>query len=284
MFVTPNTTTQGNSYYKPALPILAREEYFMDKEKQREYFRRKYEEAKPAYEALMTCYPFTLDDLPGEIWKDIDGYSGVYQISTFGRVKSFWGKEPLILKPVLVGEYLSVNLCGNGKMKQRTIHSLVAKAFIPNPLKKPEVNHDDGHKLNCHISNLYWATTAENQQHALKNGLRKSGVENSCAKIKSETDIIYIRDNPDNLTIYELAEKYVVDPTTIGLIQLGKTHKNEGGTIRGKQKGGAKSKITDEIREQIRADWATGLYTKIALAHKFGYGRETIRKIINESA
>ena len=252
------------------------------KEWQREYNRRRHEEALPAYNALMSCYPFTLENLEGEIWKEIAGYNGDYQVSNFGRVKSFKGTKPLIRTPVLHGEYLSVALCGNGKQKYRSIHALVAQAFIPNPQNKPEVNHDDGNKFNCHVSNLYWATSAENMQHAFDTGLAKSaqGCDDFNAKIKNEADIIYIRDNPDNLSRQELAEKYVVDPTTIGLIQLGKTYENARGNIRKPQK----QRIPDEIRAKIRADWATGLYTKAALARKFGCDRKTIRRVINEPA
>ena len=252
----------------------------MDKNYWQEYNRRRHEEAKPAYEALMKCYPFTLENLPGEIWKDIDGYNGDYHISNFGRVKSLKGKTPRILKPFLIGVYLGVDLSIDGKLKQRKIHILVAKAFIPNPEGKPEVNHDDGNKFNCHVSNLYWATTAENQQHAYDNGLKFSakGVDDSNSKIKSEADIIYIRDNPDNLTTYELAEMFGVKQPRISAIQLGKTYKNEGGTIRGK----IDNRISDEEREQIRAGWATGLYTKTELAKRYGCSRTTISNIIRE--
>ena len=254
----------------------------MTKEQQREYDRRRHEAAKPAYEALMSCYPFTLDDLDGEIWKDIDGYNGDYQISTFGRVKSFWGKSPRILKPQLRGEYLGVDLCLDGKLKQRKIHILVAKAFIPNPDNKPEVNHDDGRKFNCHVSNLIWATSAENQQHAYDTGLKSvpQGINRYDAKIKSEADIIYIRDNPDNLSQKELAEMFGVKQNTISRIQRGKSYPNEGGKIRKAQK--RSPNMPDETKRQIRADWATGLYSQRELARKYGCDQKTIWNIIHE--
>ena len=110
--------------------------------------RRRREDAKLAYAAFIEYYPLTIEDLPDEVWKAIDEH---YQISTLGRVKSFWKKPPRILKPQLFGEYLSVNLYTGGKLKSRRVHILVARAFIPNP--------DDGHKFNCHVSNLYWAST-----------------------------------------------------------------------------------------------------------------------------
>ena len=250
----------------------------MTKEQRREYDRRKREEALPAYRALMSCYPFTLDDLDGEIWKPVVGYDK-YEVSNFGRVKSFWEKPPRILKPVLVGEYLNVDLSTGGKMKSRRVHVLVAKAFIPNPLNKPEVNHDDGNKFNCYIGNLWWATRAENMQHAVRTGLAKSGVDSYQAKLTAE-QIIYIRNNPDNLTLEQLAEMFGVTDGTISDIQLGKKYQNAGGTIRKPQK----QRIPDEQREQIRADRATGQYSKIALARKYGCSEATIRKIINEPA
>ena len=255
-----------------------------DKEKQREYNRRRHEEEKLAYKALMTCYPFTLDDLPDEQWRPIKGFDK-YQVSTYGRVKSFWRKTPRILKPKFgIGGYMKVEPCANGKPKSIKIHRLVAETFIPNPLNKPEVNHEDGHHMNCFVENLTWATSSENRRHAYDSGLAKSGVDNSCAKIKSETDIVYIRDNPDNLTQQQLAEMFGVHPTAIGQIQLGKSYANEGGTVRETQKRGWYHRIPDDIRAQIRADWATGLYTKAALARKYGVSHGTIRNIVNESA
>ena len=252
-----------------------------DKEKRREYDRRRKEKAKPAYDALMSCYPFTLDDLDGEQWKPIAGYDK-YEVSNYGRVKSFWKKTPLIRKPALLRDYLSVDIPLDGEKKRRSIHVLVAQAFIPNPENKPEVNHIVGCKFNCHVSNLYWATRAENMQHAFDTGLAKSaqGVDVFNAKIKNEAGIIYIRENPDNLSRKELAEMFGINERTISAIQTGKTYENAGGTIRKK----IDRRIPDEIREQIRADWATGQYTQRELAEKYGVGQTSIRRIINEPA
>ena len=73
-----------------------------------------------------------------EIWKDIEGFEGLYQVSSFGRVKSLYGKKEHILKPGKRGAgYLFVVLCKDGKKKNILIHRLVASAFIPNPDKLP---------------------------------------------------------------------------------------------------------------------------------------------------
>lgn len=72
-----------------------------------------------------------------EIWKDIDGYEGLYQISNEGNVKSLnyshTGKERLLKPASNRGGYLHVQLCKDGKVKHHTVHRLVAQAFIENP-------------------------------------------------------------------------------------------------------------------------------------------------------
>ena len=68
-----------------------------------------------AYEALMKFYPFTLDDLDGEQWRPISGYEGLYQISNFGRVKSFKQGKVIILKPNFFNGYLRIKLLKSGE-------------------------------------------------------------------------------------------------------------------------------------------------------------------------
>jgi len=104
-----------------------------------------------------------------EIYKDIEGYEGLYQISNTGKVKSI----NCILKPRL-GErgYLYVNLYNNTKRKTWKIHRLVALHFVKNPDDKPEVNHKDTIKTNNNSNNLEWVTRSENEQHAHKHNLK----------------------------------------------------------------------------------------------------------------
>lgn len=112
-----------------------------------------------------------------EIWKDIEGFEGLYQVSNLGRVKSLervlnhghsW-KEKILKPQKHTGGYLFVNLCKDGEIKRGLIHRLVASAFIPNPDKLTEVNHIDENKCNNNIQNLEWCTASQNINHGTRN-------------------------------------------------------------------------------------------------------------------
>lgn len=174
--------------------------------------------------------PDKTDDLPGEIWKDIEGYEGLYQVSNKGRVKSLRLRDALILTShPAFGKYPSVHLRKDNGNKPVSIHILVAKAFIPNPENKPVVNHKDGNKNNCDVENLEWVTCSENTLHAYKIGLMKSGTRNYQSKF-SEEDIKYIRENcilrDRNFGEAALARKFNVSSSCIRRIVKGLSYKN----------------------------------------------------------
>ena len=234
---------------------------------------------RPAFDALIKFYPLALDDLPGEVWLPVPSYEGYY-VSNFGRIKSFKRGKAKILKPALsTPGYLQAVLQRGGKQKCFFIHQLVAKAFIPHPDNKPQVNHKDGCKFNNHVSNLEWATSAENIHHAIDAGLKKSGQEHGRAKLTNE-QILFIRENPLNLNTAELAKKFNVGRAAISKIQLGKLWRQNEGSIRQSKA----KRISAEVKAQIRAEYQKGVvgYGCEALAKKYGVSPRTIFNIVHE--
>lgn len=115
-----------------------------------------------------------------EEWRPIQGYEGLYEVSTTGKVRRIadWvgynnGYRKAIgeLSQAKSKGYLNVRLCKNGIQKTYRAHRLVAQAFIENPYNYPQVNHIDGNKQNNCVSNLEWVTVSQNNKHARDTGL-----------------------------------------------------------------------------------------------------------------
>ncbi len=117
-----------------------------------------------------------------EVWKDIKGYGGFYQISSFGRVKSLPRTHKccgyirgvrgrfLKLSEISAGKYLCANLVRDGRNNQRYVHHLVLETFVgPRPEGMQALHYDDNPQNN-HIPNLRWGTRKENSDDARRNG------------------------------------------------------------------------------------------------------------------
>jgi hypothetical protein len=101
-----------------------------------------------------------------EEWRDIEGYEGLYMVSNFGRVVSFQGCNPRIMKLGMTHKgYQCVGLQKEKQHKTCVVHRLVAKAFIPNPDNLPQVNHKDECKTNNRVDNLEWCTDKYNHNY-----------------------------------------------------------------------------------------------------------------------
>lgn len=180
-----------------------------------------------------------------EIWKDVVGYEGLYQVSSFGNAKSYKSDKPIILSPTKNNNgYLLVGLYKNGCQKKLLIHRLVAEAFILNLENKPQVNHINGVKSDNRVENLEWSTASENQKHSRRIGLwvlsdkhrkrisegakKRTGVNSPQAKkvLDINTGIVYdtIKDASKhmNISIHKLSKIFnnkQKNTTTLRLIQ-----------------------------------------------------------------
>lgn len=174
-----------------------------------------------------------MKDLEGEIWKDIQGYEGLYQISNKGRVKSLHykvGNKEEILKPHSRKEYYAIGLFKNGKQHHYGIHRLVAIAFIPNPNNLPIVNHKDINQHNNCVENLEWCTAQYNSTYAdaIEKRVKKMSGKKHFFYGKKHSDEFkrkvsnalkkYYKNNPNPM----LGKKGALSPSSKKVVQLSK--------------------------------------------------------------
>lgn len=113
-----------------------------------------------------------------EIWKDIEGYEGIYQVSNLGRIKTLpkiinsisggsFRKEQIISPVIQKSGYAHIGLWKNSKCKQVRVHRIVAQHFCynPDPIHKNQVNHLNENKLDNRACNLEWVTAKENTNY-----------------------------------------------------------------------------------------------------------------------
>jgi hypothetical protein len=132
----------------------------------------------------------------GEKWKAVPGYTGAYEVSNLGRVKSLPRSSTsggLVAVSIAHRGYPRVCLCMSNKMKHINIHRLVAQAFLPNPTNLPQVNHKNGVKTDNRVENLEWCDNKYNMKHAREVlGFSTSGANSACAKL-TEREVNFLR-------------------------------------------------------------------------------------------
>lgn len=159
-----------------------------------------------------------------EIWKDVEGYEGIYQVSNLGRIlRVDFGR---FLKGTTAWNgYIHIGLSNNGKVKHIGLHQVVAAAFIGSCPEGMEVNHIDTNKANNQASNLEYLTHSDNQKHAYKMGRTRTpkGETHPTTYFKNE-DIQTIKQlRADGLSEYKIAALYNAPRTTIQSILNGKS-------------------------------------------------------------
>ena len=127
----------------------------------------------------------TVEDLTGELWKEVDDTEGIYKVSNKGRIKSLQGYEAVILKPYNnKSGYARVDIMIEGKRQSKLVHRLVAAAFLEPPQKiDMQLHHKDFNKGNNAADNLCWLTAAAHgkihAEHNKKEGEGHSETEQS---------------------------------------------------------------------------------------------------------
>lgn len=131
-----------------------------------------------------------------ELWRDIKGYEGEYQVSDLGRVKSLKTNKIRKLYTNKRNGYVYVTLSQNNFVKNIRVHRLVADAFLVEDTSRPYVNHIDGNKQNNRLCNLERCTASENNLHAINvlkidptNGLDKTHEKNKKKVIRDDGKI-----------------------------------------------------------------------------------------------
>jgi len=163
-----------------------------------------------------------------EIWKDVIGYEGLYQVSDYGNIKSLPRlgvvRSRLLKHLIMPRGYHSVRLYSNGSNKQFLVHRLVAMSFLLNELGKPEVNHIDSDVNNNKLNNLSWCTREENVNHSFRSGIKSNkGSDNPRSKLCA-SDVINIRKMiSEGHSVSYIASIYFVTKTSVYYIKKGKS-------------------------------------------------------------
>ena len=156
--------------------------------------------------------------------KQIKGFED-YWVDTEGRVWSVKSGEMKERTPKKTKKgYLRVNLCKNNKVKDFSIHRLVAMTFLDNPDNYPQVNHKNGIKTDNRVSNLEWCSGSQNTKHAYAIGLHsQQGSKHSQAKLSEKQAIEIFRRLDKGESPAEIAKDYPVKRKAICNMKQGRS-------------------------------------------------------------
>ncbi len=225
-----------------------------------------------------------------EVWKNVDGYVGVYQVSSFGRVRSLdrmrFGRGGALVP--LYGKimkqktskygYKVIHLRRDEKVSHPSIHRLVAIAFIPVVEGKETVNHKDGNKENNNVANLEWATNSEQMTHAVNSGLVEiRGTPKFSKEFKQKVHDYY---HSNQISVSNLADMFGISNRTAGRVVKGVSPRP---TTRIKKDG---TRIVEDILtkaqvleiKKLRSDG----WTFAMLAEKFNRGLSQMHRVVND--
>lgn len=227
-----------------------------------------------------------------EVWKDITGYEGHYQVSSHGVIKSMPRMRkskgssfaPLcgrILKQkTSKSGYKCLHLTANEKHCHPSVHRLVALAFIDNPENKPTVNHIDGDKTNNKMSNLEWATSSEQMSHAIKLDLLELRGHTKFSKQFKQEVHDYYKDN--SVSLFTLAKMFNMSERTAGRISKSVIPRTTARVLKNKGRVIENILTKDEVNE-IKLLRSQG-WTFAKLAAKFNRGLSQMHRIVNNKS
>lgn len=162
-----------------------------------------------------------------EMWQDVKGYEGLYQVSNCGKVYSHYRGGRVLKSWTNKHGYEVLTLNHKGIKKEYKMHRLVALHFLKRGGEAKEVNHIDGCKTNNRLDNLEWCTRSENMVHAFKKGLATHKGSNHPRTTLTEDKVLSIRNHlGKGVTVNEVAKMYEVRANTIYAIKYRKTWKH----------------------------------------------------------
>ena len=161
-----------------------------------------------------------------EIWKTIQDYGGLYQVSNTGKVRDLKNHIKSVYKNNK--GYVCLSLYYNGKTYHPTVHRLVAKAFIPNPNNYEQVNHKDCNKENNSAENLEWCNQRYNYNEGMRTFQYSKNEEHYFAKLKNSDIPIIYELYKLGFTRATVAKIFSINPSSLEAIEKGISYRELG--------------------------------------------------------